>query len=160
MATATSVTACVLHGAKDIRIVRVPLPRTNPSSHPQETLPSDTPLAANEVTVRVTSTGLCGSDLHYYNHNRNGDILVREPLILGHESCGYVTAVGTDTTSLQIGDFVALEVGLPCGTCTLCAEGRYNICPELRFRSSAKSWPHFQGTLQSEINHPADRCYK
>ncbi|KFY38877.1 hypothetical protein V495_06309 [Pseudogymnoascus sp. VKM F-4514 (FW-929)] len=145
MATPVSITACVLHGPKDIRI---------------ETLPSAAALAPNEVTVRVTSTGLCGSDLHYYNHYRNGDIIVREPLVLGHESCGYVTAVGPDTTSLQVGDFVALEVGLPCGTCDLCSEGRYNICPDLRFRSSAKSWPHFQGTLQSEINHPADKCYK
>ncbi|OBT40798.1 hypothetical protein VE00_08927 [Pseudogymnoascus sp. WSF 3629] len=145
MATPISVTACVLYGPKDIRI---------------GTLPSAPPPAPNEVTVRITSTGLCGSDLHYYNHYCNGDIIVREPLILGHESCGYVTAVGPDAISLAVGDFVALEVGLPCGTCTLCAEGRYNICPDLRFRSSAKSWPHFQGTLQSEINHPADRCYK
>lgn len=135
-------------------------PAQTPTHPSQETLPSAATLSPNEVTVRITSTGLCGSDLHYYNHYRNGDILVREPLILGHESCGYVTAVGPDTTSLQVGDFVALEVGLPCGTCNLCAEGRYNICPDLRFRSSAKSWPHFQGTLQSEINHPADKCYK
>jgi len=118
------------------------------------------PLADNEVTVRITSTGLCGSDLHYYTHFRNGDIHVRSPLILGHESCGYVTAIGPSVTHLKPGDFVALEVGLPCGICHLCLEGRYNICPALRFRSSAKSWPHFQGTLQTKLNHPAERCYR
>jgi threonine dehydrogenase-like Zn-dependent dehydrogenase len=51
--------------------------------------------SANEVQVAIHSTGLCGSDLHYYNHNRNGDILVREPLTLGHESSGIVTAIGS-----------------------------------------------------------------
>jgi len=55
---------------------------------------------------------------------------------------------------------VALEVGIPCGDCPRCLEGRYNICPTLRFRSSAKSVPHFWGTLQQRINHPAKWCHK
>ena len=44
--------------------------------------------------------------------------------------------------------------------CTRCVEGRYNICHGLRFRSSAKAFPHFQGTLQEKINHPAAWCHK
>jgi len=51
-------------------------------------------------------------------------------------------------------------VGLPCDSCSRCQEGRYNICKELKFRSSGKSFPHFQGTLQERINHPARWCYK
>jgi L-iditol 2-dehydrogenase len=86
--------------------------------------------------------------------------VVLEPLTLGHESAGIVKAVGPGVVGLKVGDRVALEVGLPCGICDLCAEGRYNICKELRFRSSAKSSPHFQGTLQERINHPAERCFK
>jgi L-iditol 2-dehydrogenase len=105
-------------------------------------------------------TGLCGSDLHYYRHFRNGDILVREPLSLGHESAGVVVAVGSDISNFTVGDKVALEVGLPCETCDRCLEGRYNICKEMRFRSSAKAFPHAQGTLQECINHPARWCYK
>jgi L-iditol 2-dehydrogenase len=112
------------------------------------------------VQVAVQTTGLCGSDLHYFNHYRNGDILVRQPLTLGHESAGVVTAVGSEVSNLKIGDRVALEVGLPCLECGLCREGRYNICKSLRFRSSAKSFPHFQGTLQKKINHPAVYCHK
>lgn len=113
-----------------------------------------------EVQVAVQATGLCGSDLHYYNHYRNGDIIVREPMTLGHESAGVVTAVGSEVTDLNIGDHVALEVGLPCKFCELCATGRYNICKEMKFRSSAKAFPHFQGTLQERINHPAAYCHR
>ncbi|PVH88381.1 GroES-like protein [Cadophora sp. DSE1049] len=138
------VVASVLHGVKDLKIEHRDL--SSPSS--------------SEVQVAVQSTGLCGSDLHYFNHYRNGDIIVQEPLTLGHESSGVVTAIGDSVTSLQVGDRVALEVGLPCLECELCTSGRYNICKALRFRSSAKSFPHFQGTLQAKINHPAVYCHK
>lgn len=112
------------------------------------------PPEADEVQIRIASTGLCGSDLHYYSHFRNGDILVREPLSLGHESSGVITAVGSSVNDFQTGDKVALEVGLPCEKCQRCQEGRYNICPNVRFRSSGKAFPHFQGTLQERINTP------
>ncbi|KAK0665832.1 chaperonin 10-like protein [Cercophora samala] len=138
------VKASVLHGAKDLRLETRPLP----------------PLTPNDVRIAVKTTGLCGSDLHYYNHFRNGDIIVREPLTLGHESAGIVTAVGSAVTNLAPGDKVALEVGQPCEQCNLCLQGRYNICPEMKFRSSAKAWPHAQGTLQEEIVHPGKWCHK
>ena len=125
----------------------------------QEPRSLDAP-ASGEVQVAVRATGLCGSDLHYYGHYRNGDIIVKEPLSLGHESSGEVVAVGSDVSGLRVGDRVALEVGQPCGTCARCEEGRYNICPAMRFRSSAKSFPHAQGTLQDRINHPAAWCHK
>lgn len=112
------------------------------------------------VQISIRTTGLCGSDLHYYNHYRNGDIIVREPLSLGHESAGVITRVGDGVTNVKVGDKVALEVGLPCGHCERCQEGRYNICKEMKFRSSAKSFPHAQGTLQDRINHPAAWVHK
>ncbi|KAK3901978.1 chaperonin 10-like protein [Staphylotrichum tortipilum] len=143
MAT-TDVTASVLHGARDLRVESRPLPPPPPSS----------------VQVTIKTTGLCGSDLHYFSHFRNGDILVREPLTLGHESAGIVCAVGSAVTTLRVGDAVALEVGQPCGECKLCAEGRYNICRGMQFRSSAKAYPHAQGTLQERVNQPAAWCHK
>ncbi|ROT41673.1 sorbitol dehydrogenase [Sodiomyces alkalinus F11] len=139
-----TVQASVLHGVKDLRVEERPLP---------------TP-ANGEVQVAVQATGLCGSDLHYFSHFRNGDILVREPLTLGHESAGVVTAIGPDVSTLAVGDRVALEVGQPCEACDLCLEGRYNICPSMKFRSSAKAFPHAQGTLQEKVNHPAKWCHK
>ncbi|KAI1422705.1 alcohol dehydrogenase GroES-like domain-containing protein [Xylaria sp. FL1777] len=144
MSSAIQINASVLHGAKDLRVE-------------QRTLPAP---SATEVQIAVSATGLCGSDLHYYNHFRNGNIQVREPLTLGHESAGIVTATGASVSDLQPGDRVALEVGLPCEACELCLSGRYNICKAMSFRSSAKSVPHAQGTLQTRINHPARFCHK
>jgi L-iditol 2-dehydrogenase len=79
---------------------------------------------------------------------------------LGHESAGVVVEIGSSVQNFKVGDKVALEVGLPCGICKRCREGRYNICKEMKFRSSAKAFPHAQGTLQERINHPAEWCYK
>ncbi|PGH15957.1 hypothetical protein AJ79_02124 [Helicocarpus griseus UAMH5409] len=139
--------ALVLHGAKDLRLESRPTP---PPSH-------------TDLQISIHATGLCGSDLHYYNHGRNGAFILRSPLILGHESAGTVTAIGSavpNEHNFQIGDRVALEVGLPCTTCPLCLQGRYNICPTLRFRSSAKTFPHLDGTLMELTNHPANMCHK
>jgi L-iditol 2-dehydrogenase len=79
---------------------------------------------------------------------------------LGHESAGVVVEIGSSVTDFQVGDKVALEVGQPCERCERCQEGRYNICKEMKFRSSAKAFPHAQGTLQDRINHPAAWCHK
>ncbi|KAI1372438.1 GroES-like protein [Hypoxylon crocopeplum] len=140
----TEVKASVLHGARDLQVEVRQLPAPT----------------ADEVQVAVQMTGLCGSDLHYFRHFQNGPIKVREPLTLGHESAGVVVAVPDTGSSLKVGDRVALEVGLPCEQCELCIQGRYNICRGMSFRSSAKAFPHSQGTLQERINHPAKWCHK
>lgn len=80
-------------------------------------------------------------------------------MALGHESAGVVTAVGEGVTSIRPGMRVAIECGIPCRnkkSCARCREGRYNLCPSLRFCSSAKTHPHLDGTLQEVMNHPAD----
>jgi L-iditol 2-dehydrogenase len=114
----------------------------------------------NEVQVAVHSTGICGSDLHYYNDFRNGAFSVLAPLCLGHESAGTVSVIGSSVKTLSVGDKVALEVGMACGTCELCGEGRYNICEKMLFKSSAKTFPHANGTLAEKVNHPADLCHR
>ncbi|CAI7632048.1 unnamed protein product [Penicillium crustosum] len=139
----TTTNALVLHGAKDLRLEQRNI----------------TPPSSTEVQVAIRATGICGSDLHYYSHGRNGDFVVRAPMCLGHESAGTVTAIGDAVTTLKVGDRVALEVGLPCRTCALCKQGRYNICKAMQFRSSAKAFPHLDGTLMERTNHPADMCH-
>ncbi|EGE05896.1 sorbitol dehydrogenase [Trichophyton equinum CBS 127.97] len=136
--------ALVLHGAQDLRLETRLI----------------TPPAADEVQIAVRATGLCGSDLHYYRHGRNGSFVLRQPLVLGHESVGEVVAVGSSSDSFRIGDRVALEVGLPCRKCLHCRLGRYNICRSLRFRSSAAVFPHLDGTLMDITNHRAAMCHR
>lgn len=118
------------------------------------------PPGPGEVQLASRSTTLCGSDLHYYGHGRNGSIVIREPLCLGHETAAEVLAVGMNVSGLQAGDKVAIECGVPCSECDLCSEGRYNLCPKLRFRGSGAAFPHFQGSLQEKINHPAQWTHK
>ena len=117
------------------------------------------PLAAENIRIAIRSTTICGSDVHYYTHFANGNIQVREALCLGHEAAGKVVEVGPGTSEaargLKVGDAVALECGVPCGQCAHCSSGRYNICPDLRFRSSGSKFPHYQGTLQEFVDHPA-----
>ena len=94
--------------------------------------PIPTP-APREVLVEVTSVGVCGSDVHWYEHGRIGDLVVRSPLVLGHECAGRVAATGEDVTKHAVGDRVCLEPGVPCGRCRECRGGRYNLCVDVAF---------------------------
>lgn len=86
-----------------------------------------------EVLVEVASVGICGSDVHYYQHGRIGDFVVEQPLVLGHESSGRIVEVGADVPADRVGQRVAVEPGIPCGRCEQCRHGRYNLCPDVRF---------------------------
>jgi L-iditol 2-dehydrogenase len=88
---------------------------------------------AREVLVEIAAVGVCGSDVHYYEHGRIGSFVVREPMVLGHESSGRVVALGPGTSKHAVGDRVALEPGVPCGSCRECRAGRYNLCRDVRF---------------------------
>lgn len=97
-----------------------------------EQRPVPTP-AAREVLVEVASVGVCGSDVHWYEHGRIGDLVVRSPLVLGHECAGRVVAAGEAVTKHVLGDRVCLEPGVPCGRCRECRAGRYNLCRDVAF---------------------------
>ncbi|MEU2790049.1 NAD(P)-dependent alcohol dehydrogenase [Streptomyces sp. NPDC007100] len=109
--------AAVLHAPKDLRTEERPVPRPGPG----------------QVLVRVEAVGICGSDVHYYEHGRIGDFVVRAPMVLGHEPGGTVVALGPGATRHRPGQLVSLEPGVPCGACAQCRHGRYNLCPEVSF---------------------------
>jgi L-iditol 2-dehydrogenase len=88
-------------------------------------------------------------------HGRNGDFALQAPLVLGHEAAGIVTAVGSGVKNVVVGQRIAIEAGVMCNDCNYCSRGRYNLCKGLRFASSAKTFPHLDGTLQERMNHPA-----
>lgn len=88
---------------------------------------------ANEVIVEVSAVGVCGSDVHYYEHGRIGPYLIDSPLILGHEVSGTIVDVGEAVDPGRLGKRVAIEPQRPCRTCHYCRSGRYNLCESMRF---------------------------
>lgn len=110
----------------------------------------------NEVLIAVHSVGICGSDVHYWTRGRIGDFIVKEPMILGHESSGTVVKVGEHVTNLKPGDRVCIEPGIPCRYCNFCKSGRYNLCSDVQFCAT----PPVDGTLCRYYKHEADFCYK
>jgi L-iditol 2-dehydrogenase len=77
--------------------------------------------------------GICGSDVHYYDHGRIGRFVVEDPLVLGHEASGTIEEVGSAVEGLRPGQRVSVEPGVPDLTCSQCLAGRYNLCPNMRF---------------------------
>ncbi|KAK4503443.1 hypothetical protein PRZ48_004358 [Zasmidium cellare] len=108
------------------------------------------------VIVNVKWTGICGSDVHYWVHGAIGQFIVKAPMVLGHESSGVVTEVGSQVKSLKVGDRVAMEPGIPCRRCVRCKDGKYNLCPDMRFAAT----PPYDGTLCKFYSLPEDFCYK
>ncbi len=113
----TVMKAAVMNTPGNIEIRELPVPELGP----------------DEVLVKIMAVGVCGSDLHYYEHGRIGRYVVEKPIILGHECAGIIVRTGEDVTRVQAGDRVAIEPGVTCGRCRYCKEGRYNLCPEVQF---------------------------
>jgi L-iditol 2-dehydrogenase len=89
-----------------------------------------------EALIKVHCIGICGSDVHYYEHGRIGRYVVEKPIILGHELAGEVVKVGEKVTNVSVGDRVAVEPGITCGRCEYCKSGRYNLCPDVVFMAT------------------------
>lgn len=134
--------AFVLHGAKDIRLQDVPQPVAGPG----------------EVLVKVRAAGICGSDLHYFAHGRCGNFVPTRPFILGHEFAGEVVGLGPGADPGLLGARVAVDPSRPCGRCTLCRAGRYNLCPEMVYFGSAAVVPPSDGCFADYVVAPARNC--
>lgn len=113
-----------------------------------------------EVSIATARGGICGSDLHYYNHGGFGTVRLREPMILGHEVSGHVTALGDGVTGLAVGDLVAVSPSRPCGSCAECRRGLPNQCLNMRFYGSAMPFPHIQGAFRETLVARAEQCVK
>ncbi|MGB8450771.1 MAG: NAD(P)-dependent alcohol dehydrogenase [Anaerocolumna sp.] len=109
-----------------------------------------------DVLVKVDIVGICGSDVHYYQHGRIGDFVVNGDFILGHECAGEIVEVGKDVKNLKVGDRVALEPGKTCGKCEFCKSGQYNLCPDVEFFAT----PPYHGVFANYVAHPEDMCFK
>lgn len=110
----------------------------------------------DDVLVAIHDVGICGSDVHYYEHGRIGDYVVEDPLVLGHESAGEVVEVGENVAGLAPGDRVALEPGVPCRRCAHCKRGDYHLCEEVEFMAT----PPHDGAFAEYVSWPADFAYE
>jgi len=120
---------------------------------------------AGQVLIRTAAGGICGSDLHYYNHGGFGPVRLKEPMALGHEVSGRVAELGAGASDLvpgglAVGDLVAINPSRPCGTCRYCVEGTRNHCLNMRFYGSAMPFPHIQGAFREALVVEASQCVK
>lgn len=132
--------AAVMTGIGEISFEDRPVPQPGP----------------DDVLVKIEKVGICGSDLHYFEHGRIGDFVVEPPFVLGHEAAGTVVDVGDQVTRLVVGDRVALEPNITCGRCEFCRSGEYNLCPHVEFFAT----PPIDGTFQEYVTHPAHLSFK
>lgn len=130
----------VMHSPMDIQLERRPVPECG----------------KNEVLVKLEYVGICGSDLHFYEHGHIGECRVSYPFVLGHEPGGTVVQVGTNVKGLKVGDRVCLEPGKTCGHCEFCKSGKYNLCPDVQFFAT----PPYDGVFQEYVAHPEELCFK
>lgn len=109
-----------------------------------------------ELLIKLEYVGVCGSDLHFYENGRLGNWIPEGPLVLGHEPGGIVAEVGEGTEGFSVGDRIAIEPGVPCGTCDMCKKGLYNLCPDMSFMAIPKER---DGVFSEYCVHPANMCY-
>ncbi|XP_029979902.1 sorbitol dehydrogenase [Sphaeramia orbicularis] len=130
----------VLYSQGDLRLEPRPVPEPGP----------------NDVLLQMHSVGICGSDVHYWQHGRIGDFVVKKPMVLGHEASGRVVKVGSAVTHLKVGDRVAIEPGVPREMDEFFKNGRYNLSPTIFFCAT----PPDDGNLCRYYTHSANFCYK
>jgi L-iditol 2-dehydrogenase len=123
------VRALRLHAAADLRL--------HDEASPQP--------AADDVLVRPTAVGLCGSDRHWFVEGGIGDAVLDRPLVLGHEF------VGAIASGPRAGERVAVDPAIPCGTCAPCLTGREHLCISVRFAGHGAT----DGALRSLLAWPA-----
>jgi L-iditol 2-dehydrogenase len=136
----STMAAAVLDRPFSMEVRQVPIPALKP----------------DEALIQVYCIGICGSDVHYYEHGKIGRYEVKNPIILGHELAGVVVQIGTAVTNLDVGDRVAVEPGVTCGRCDYCKSGRYNLCPDVVFMAT----PPVDGAWAEYVAVRSDFLYK
>src|SRR5215469_11217572 len=134
----------VIHAAHDLRIEERDQEKPGPG----------------QVEVAIEAGGICGSDLHYFNHGGFGMVRIREPMILGHEIAGTIKAIGAHGSKFAVGDRVAISPSRPCNDCEYCLRGQQNHCLNMRFYGSAMPMPHIQGAFRQRLIAEQWQCHK
>lgn len=113
-------------------------------------------VGARDVRIAIHTVGICGSDVHYYQHGAIGQFVVREPMVMGHEASGTIVEVGSEVQHLKLGDRVCMEPGIPDSNSKASRLGIYNLDPAVRFWAT----PPVHGCLTPYVVHPAAYTFK
>ncbi len=135
--------AGVLHGAKDVRVEDRPCPELRPGM----------------VLLRVRRVGICGSDIHYFQHWRVANFIPSAPFILGHELTAEVAAVADDVNGIKVGTRMTANPARSCGFCEYCKSGRVNLCRKIIMLGSASTKPPTDGACAHYVMLRADQCH-
>jgi L-iditol 2-dehydrogenase len=119
-----------LHAPNDLRLHNEPEPEPGPG----------------QALVRVQAVGICGSDLHWFGEAGIGDAKLSQPLVLGHEFAGVISA------GPRQGERVAVDPAVPCHTCEYCLQGNPNLCEHVRFAGHGQE----DGALREFIAWPQE----
>ena len=136
--------AIVLHGAKDLRLENFNMPELLPGM----------------VLLRIKRVGICGSDLHYFEHGYCGSFVPSRPFILGHELTAEVVAVNDNvSSSLPTGSRVTVNPARACGFCDYCKSGRNNLCRNTIMLGSGSTNPPTNGAMAEYVIVREDQCH-
>lgn len=117
------------------------------------------PKISNEtdVLIKMSTMGVCGSDVHYFVSGKIGNQVVQYPFPVGHEGSGVVEGIGKGVKNVKVGDRVAIEPAMSCWQCDQCKIGRHHTCRKLRFLGCPRQ---ADGCLSEYIVMPESSCFK
>ena len=133
--------AMMLTGIREMRMLEIPEPEL---------------INTNDVKIRMSVVGICGSDIHYYTQGKIGSQQVQYPFTVGHEGAGVVVEVGSSVKNVKPGDTIAIEPAMPCWKCDQCLAGRHHTCRNLKFLGCPGQ---AEGCLMEYIVMPDTSCF-
>jgi L-iditol 2-dehydrogenase len=122
------------------------------------TINTDAPVIkeADEVQIKLSVVGVCGSDIHYYSEGKIGSQVVEFPFPVGHECSGIITQTGANVKNVKVGDLVVVDPSVHCGQCDQCLSGRPHTCRNNKFLGCPGQ---LDGCLSDYITLPAFTCF-
>lgn len=131
----------VLTGIREMELVSSPVPEIRNT---------------NDVKIKLTTIGVCGSDIHYYAEGKIGSQVVQYPYPVGHECSGIIDEVGENVSNVKVGDLVVVDPSVHCGKCDQCLAGRPHTCRNNKFLGCPGQ---LDGCLADYIVMPNFTCF-
>lgn len=119
-------------------------------------IPNPEILHPEEVKIKMSTIGVCGSDIHYYAEGKIGTQVVQYPFPVGHECSGIIEEVGEKVSNVKVGDLVVVDPSVHCGECDQCLAGRPHTCRKNKFLGCPGQ---LDGCLAEYIVMPSFTCF-